>query len=200
MPEQDAVLVITSGVKDMQAVLNLAWQHLLPAMKPSPTATQADAAAEQRLRQRLAGLTVKPVDGSASPALDVWGKTFTFPDNPRKLQSVTLEKGENGAVTLVTKTDGVESRVVCGQGDWRRGRMARGRTPEQPVAANGAWADGNTITAKLCFYETPFVSTLRFKFEGDEVRVTSETNVGFGPTREAELVGKVMKAPSPNPQ
>ena len=36
MPEQDAVVAITSGVKDMQAVLNLVWDKLLPAMSPSP--------------------------------------------------------------------------------------------------------------------------------------------------------------------
>jgi hypothetical protein len=152
---------------------------------------QADAEGEKKLRQRLAGLSLRPQEGSASPAVNVWGRTFTFPDNPRKLESVRLEKGEtDDTVTLVTKTDGVESRVACAHGDWRRGRMARGRTPEQPVAASGAWADGNTFTAKLCFYETPFISTLRFTFAGDEVRLNSETNVGFGPTREAELVGK----------
>ena len=33
MPEQDAVIAITSGVKDMQAVLNLVWDKLLPAMQ-----------------------------------------------------------------------------------------------------------------------------------------------------------------------
>ncbi len=32
MPEQDAVLAITSGVSDMQAVLNCVWEHLLPAL------------------------------------------------------------------------------------------------------------------------------------------------------------------------
>ncbi len=32
MPEQDAVIAITSGVRDMQAVLNLVWDKLLPAM------------------------------------------------------------------------------------------------------------------------------------------------------------------------
>ena len=36
MPEQDAVVAITSGAKDMQSVLNLVWEHLLPAMKPRP--------------------------------------------------------------------------------------------------------------------------------------------------------------------
>src|SRR5207244_5422812 len=32
MPEQDAVIVITSGLRDMQAVLNLVWETLLPGM------------------------------------------------------------------------------------------------------------------------------------------------------------------------
>ena len=36
LPEQDAVIAITAGVKDMQAVLNLVWDKLLPALKTSP--------------------------------------------------------------------------------------------------------------------------------------------------------------------
>src|SRR3954463_12026968 len=34
LPEQDAVIAITSGLGNMQAVMNLVWEHLLPAMKP----------------------------------------------------------------------------------------------------------------------------------------------------------------------
>ena len=36
MPEQEAVLAITAGVGDMQAVLNLVWKHLLPALEREP--------------------------------------------------------------------------------------------------------------------------------------------------------------------
>ena len=43
LPEQDAVVAITSGVKDMQAVLNLVWDKLLPAMKPSPLAADDES-------------------------------------------------------------------------------------------------------------------------------------------------------------
>src|SRR5207248_10319236 len=32
MPDEDAVVAITSGIKDMQAVLNIIWDKLLPAM------------------------------------------------------------------------------------------------------------------------------------------------------------------------
>ena len=63
--------------------------------------------------------------------------------------------------------------------------------PEQPVAAAGAWTTDDTYTAKICFFETPFVVTIRLKFSGGEVRLESETNVGFGPTKAAALVGKV---------
>src|SRR5258708_3829075 len=33
LPAHDAVVVITSGVHDMQSVMNLVWDKLLPAMK-----------------------------------------------------------------------------------------------------------------------------------------------------------------------
>src|SRR5207245_4512453 len=47
MPQQDAVLAITSGVGDMQAVLNAAWDHLLPAMQQDPV-TGSDPATLKR--------------------------------------------------------------------------------------------------------------------------------------------------------
>ncbi|HET6899684.1 MAG TPA: serine hydrolase, partial [Vicinamibacteria bacterium] len=34
MPEQDAVVAITSGTRDLQGVLDLVWEHVLGAMKP----------------------------------------------------------------------------------------------------------------------------------------------------------------------
>src|SRR5213594_2154549 len=48
MPEQDAVVAITSGVKDMQAVLNVIWDKLLPAMKSEQL--PADSADSQQLK------------------------------------------------------------------------------------------------------------------------------------------------------
>jgi CubicO group peptidase (beta-lactamase class C family) len=190
LPEQDAVVAITSGVRDMQAVLNLVWDKLLPAMRPSPLA--ADEGAREKLRQRLKGLTLRPQDGSADAgraAPKVSGKKYEFPANDRKLESVALEGGEGG-VTLVARFDGAEQRIVCGRGAWRKGRAAWGRLPAQPVAASGAWTADDTFTARFCFYETPFIFTARLKFSGEEVRCDVESNVGFGPVKQAPLVGK----------
>jgi hypothetical protein len=46
------------------------------------------------------------------------------------------------------------------------------------------------VTIKLCFYETPFTITVRLKFSGKELQYHSESNVGFGSTKEPQLVGK----------
>src|SRR5262249_3904663 len=109
----------------------------------------------------------------------------------RKLESIALESGgKDGVVTLVTRADGVERRIVCSRGAWQKGRAAWGRLAEQPAAASGAWSGEGTFTAKICFYGTPFNVTVRLRFTGEEARCESEVNVGFGPTRDAPLVGK----------
>jgi hypothetical protein len=189
LPEQDAVIVITSGVKDMQAVLNLVWDKLLPAMQ-SASPPAADEEAAKKLDHTLKGLSLRPVEGAGAPA-KASGKTFEFPANERKLEAISLEdNGKDGAVSLVARFDGVERRIACGRGKWQKGKAAWGALAEQPAAASGAWTDDDTFTAKVCFYETPFIVTIQLKFTGEELRYTAETNVGFGQTKEPALTGK----------
>jgi hypothetical protein len=188
LPEQDAVIAITSGVRDMQSVLNLIWDKLLPTMKS--TALAADEPAHKKLETKLKTLVLKTPEGAGAPP-KVTGKKFVFATNDRKLESIKIEsEGKGGGVTLVARVDGVERRIACGQGSWQKGRAAWGRIPEQPAAASGAWTGADTFTAKLCFYETPFIITIKLKFTGEEVNCQAESNVGFGPTKESALVGK----------
>jgi CubicO group peptidase (beta-lactamase class C family) len=187
LPGQDAVIAITSGVRDMQAVLNLVWDKLVPGLRSAPLA--ADEEGLKRLQQRLKGLSLRPQQGSA-PAAKVSGKKYTFPANAQKLEAITLEGGKDGPVTLVARCKGVEQRIVCGRGAWQKGRGGWGMLSTQPVAASGAWTGDDTFAAKLCFYETPFLLTVRLKFSGDEVRCDVESNVGFGRLKRAPLVGK----------
>lgn len=170
----------------MQQVLNLVWDKLLPAFRPSPL---ADGDADAKLNHTLQHLALRLPEDAGSPA-QVSGKKYVFAANDRKWEAVTLESGDSG-VTIVLKTDGVEQRIACGHGTWQNGRLAWDAIPERPVAASGAWTADNTYTAKLCFYETPFMITLKLKFDGDKVHCQRESNVGFGPTNQPELVGKV---------
>ena len=117
LPEQDAVVVITSGVKDMQAVLNLVWDKLLPALNPAPL--PADETARTDLATRLKGLTLHPVEDSGPPA-KASGKRYAFPTNPRKLEAITIE-GD----TIVARIDGNERRIPSAGATGRRAGSVR---------------------------------------------------------------------------
>ncbi|MBN9121429.1 MAG: serine hydrolase [Planctomycetes bacterium] len=187
LPEQDAVIAITAGVRDMQAVLNLVWDRLLPALKPA--ALPADAESAAKLTKTLKGLVLRVPEGKAA-APKVAGKKYVFPANDGKAESIVLEAGPDGTTTLVERVAGVERRIVCGNGTWHKGRGAWKGPTEQSIAAAGAWTAADTFTAKICHTETPFVAAVRLTFSGNEVRLECEWNVGFGDRKEAALVGK----------
>lgn len=191
LPDQDAVIAITSGVRDMQAVLNLIWDKLLPALKATALADNDEA--RKKLEQKLKSLSLRPPTGSAAAA-KVSGRKYDFPANDGKLESIALEcDGKDGEVTLLSRFNGVDRRIVCGRGVWKKGRASWGTRPEQAMAASGAWTEDDTFTAKLCFRETPFIVTVRLKFVGDEARYDFASNVGFGPAKRNPIVGKAAK-------
>ncbi len=199
MPQQDAVVAITSGVRNMQAVLNLVWEKLLPAFQARPLRT--DRASREKLVKRLAGLTVRPQSGrSTSPvATTVSGKRYVFPSNPRGIESVAIEFGSDAA-TLVVRASRGESRIACGAGAWKKGKSifmngleGRALPPgEYAVAASGAWTADDTYSVKLCLNETPFYIKLAFRFAAEELRFDSEYNVSFGATTLPQLTGRAQ--------
>ncbi len=195
LPEQDAVVAITSGVKDMQAVLNVLWEQLLPAMAPKKL--KADRSSQAQLAARLAGLSVKPALGAnGSPQSERFlNRTFEFPGNDQKVESVQLLANADGAVTLSLRVDGRVAKIPCGHHQWREGRgpFAGGYLadfPNEPLAGTFGWTDDNVCQVKVCAFETPYHSTMNLKFDGDQVVLEAETNVGFGATKRPALTGR----------
>lgn len=195
LPEPDAVVAITSGIKDMQAPLNLIWDKLLPAFRSE--ALPANPAAAQQLKDKLAHLEVRPAAGAAtSPcAARVMNRTFAFPANDQQLETLTLSSPDAGqTLVLAARRNGQELKVPCGYGEWKRGRAPfsapLAQFPDEPTAGTFAWSGENTCIIKLCAYETPFHTTLTLAFNGDQVTVSSEANVSFGPTKRAPVSGR----------
>jgi CubicO group peptidase (beta-lactamase class C family) len=191
MPEQDAVVAITSGVKDMQAVLNVIWDKLLPAMKSGQL--PANATTEGQLKARLARLKVRTPQGSATSPLA--GKAFVFPANDQKIEAVSLSSGPGNALALNLQRDGKNVTIPCGHQEWKRSRapLFAGRLaqfPDEPVAGAYAWSSDNTCVIKICACETPYHTTLTLKFDGEQMTLDSENNVGFGPTKRPQLIGR----------
>src|SRR5262249_4972391 len=109
LPDQDAVIAITSGRRDMQAVLNLVWDKLLPGMRSATL--PADETATKELERITRGLALRTPAEAGTPA-KVAGRTYAFPANDRKLETIALERDEkDSSVTLVLRVDGAERRI-----------------------------------------------------------------------------------------
>ena len=89
LPEQDAVIAITSGVKDMQAVLNLVWDKLLPALK-SGAAGPDRRRSRKKLERTLAACRCGPRRVPARPRRSRARRMCSRPTTAR-LEAITLE-------------------------------------------------------------------------------------------------------------
>jgi hypothetical protein len=203
MPEQDAVLAITGGLGNMQAVLDRVWEHLLPAMGATPL--PENRAAQDELARKLASLSMSLAQGQRSSpvAAQVSGKTYALEANDQGVETISLAWSGEGCL-LTVRDDCGEHRVACGTGAWLKGattldsRQARPRpattldSPQaQPVATSGVWTAHDTYVIQLCFYETPFCPTITCHFVEDRLTYDLRPNVGFGPLERPQLVGRM---------
>jgi len=196
MPDQDAVIAITSGIRDMQAVLNLIWDQFLPAC--GPRKLRSDPAALTGLRESLAQLEVTSAPGASTSdwAPKAMNRRFVFPENPQKIDSLRIGVAEPGkGVCLLLHSEGREMRLPAGHRQWLKGRApltggSLSQFPDEPVASTFGWTAPDTLEIKVCAYETPFHTIWRLKFEGDQVTLDREANVSFGPRKQPTLIGR----------
>ncbi len=144
MPEQDAVLVLTSAHQEMQLALDAVWEELLPAFGDGEL--PEDAVALGRLTARLDAARIKPVTGThAGPSADEL--TFVHQPTPEHptLRSVTVRPTAGGAELVVD--DGGLFVVPCVDGGWP--------APRSPYVASGGWTAPGVFQARIVAVETP---------------------------------------------
>jgi CubicO group peptidase (beta-lactamase class C family) len=193
MPEFDAVIAITAATKDLQSVLNVVWDRILPAFEEA--ALPANPESDRRLVEKLASLSMATQAGQpGSPmAARIAGIRYVFPANPQQIESIQFEPPREGAdVAIAVRDAGKDQRIVCGRGAWVKGLLATGPGGPAPVAVSGAWTSDDTYTAVVCSYQTPFTTTFDIRFSGDEAILEAESNVGFDSVGRVRLVGKAQ--------
>ncbi len=190
MPEHDAVLAITSGVEKMQPILNLVWQHLLPAFNPAALAP--DVAIGKKLEKFSSGLAFKPPQGEkTSPlAAGVSGKVFQVEPNPVKVSELAFTFGAQGCRVAMLQGKRHRHQFEAGYGEWQEGWTTLTTREPAHIYASGVWQNENTFVMTLRFVETPFTSTVTCQFDGGQLTVTQLANLAFGPKEGATLRGK----------
>jgi len=148
LPEQDAVLAITSETEFMQRVLDRVWLHLLPAFDRTP-----DPAADAELAARLAAASFPTPRLDADPAdpADAAGDAGVFAVDPggrHGIREARVQARPDGWLLTLVDARG-DFPVAVGAGRWLESISAG-----VPVAAAGG-IDGGGFRAELLFLDTP---------------------------------------------
>ena len=146
LPEHDVVLALTGQSLDMQKVLDLAWEHLLPAFGGADTVDVGGAAADAALQQRLSAPSLPPVPNSdAIPPLTSGSFGAAHGNDHPTLSRITLEADELGwALTLHDADDRIE--IVPGLGTWN---------VIDVMAVSAGWISSGSLAVDVIFIETP---------------------------------------------
>ncbi|MFI2365537.1 serine hydrolase domain-containing protein [Promicromonospora sp. NPDC019610] len=175
-PEKDLVLTMTSGLSDLQSVLDVVWDTLLPDaawVTPAPAAPGAEAVPFEPALPTPAGAAASPLEGVLR------GVTYALEPNPQDVSAVAVGRDADGRTEVTFTIGGLDHAVSFGHGEWVSGTWSLRGAPAD-VATAAAWADGSTLRGRVVFLGTPFEWRLELRFSGDDVAVTIDQNVAFG--------------------
>lgn len=173
LPEHDVVLAITSAEDDMQAVVDAAWAHLLPAFD-----AQGDEAADAALAERLAALALPASEGAAA----------AFGATPVRWEGAGLTAALSGdEVQLADGT--VTLTVPVGAAGWT---VQEGDDANPPVAVSGGW-QGDVLQLDLAFLESPHRLHLDLLADGRIASRWGTTPLDFG------MLGSTLGQAAPRP-
>jgi CubicO group peptidase (beta-lactamase class C family) len=180
VPDHDLVIAVTGSVDPTNELPGLFWDCLFPGLDDPGTAEDDEVLAE-----RLRGLSLAPVPGSADPERFVRAKAdgsasdSPLPDGT----SVTLDAVDNGWLLRL----GAGLEIAVGYGEWRESSPL-GR----PIVATGAWQDG-TYVAELYVITSPH--RVRLVVDGRTATATWNVVPLTTPNLELHLRAPLMTRP-----
>jgi hypothetical protein len=204
MPDQDAVIVITSETADMQDELNLVWQYLLPAMKDSNPETKK---MQTELRQTLYGLALPlPAKKMDTTLLkNISGRKFWLDTNEKNILTITF-LAKDKICHFILKTDTAAFDLAFGSGKWvsgvttRRGPylLAKAKAcyvglPPLKVAGSYSWKNENTLELILRYIESPHSERFVCRFEQNKISVDMSNSFDYV-TKQITLKGTSSKS------
>ncbi|MEO6330093.1 MAG: serine hydrolase [Ginsengibacter sp.] len=205
LPQQDAVVVITSESISTKTTMQLVWDKLLPMMTCAPL--PKNAAENNKLKNRLKALKYDPPKmATKSPlATSISGKQFILDKNDFNARSVSFKfVGDKCIFTL--KEDGkLDINITGGMNYWIR----EGNKKPEPhslfslrridfdsiVAASATWQNNNTLILTWRFIETVHGDSLTCIFDDDKLTIKflfSVQRLQKKPDDRMDIIGKMI--------
>jgi CubicO group peptidase (beta-lactamase class C family)/predicted glycoside hydrolase/deacetylase ChbG (UPF0249 family) len=181
LPELNAVIITTGESKDLQGLLNLVWEKLLPAFKSEKAIK--DAKSYQSLQQKLKSLALDPVQGSGQSE----NAKLVFLDTPHHgLKGLGIHF-EGQKCTVAFKTDSLTHTIPFGLNQWNisettmrgpylvdKAKANRNAIFTHKVAGSYGWKDDGTLILKLVYIENMHTETITVNRKGEDAVVSFE--------------------------
>ncbi|HLK27292.1 MAG TPA: serine hydrolase [Puia sp.] len=200
MPDQDAVIAITSETINMQGELDLVWEYLLPALKNDKASANHNT--EAVLKQRLASLSLPQLKKNDIAAAEnsINGKEFSLDQNEKNIQSASFQF-KNNICEVTFKTDTAQFELNFGSGKWQNGSttmhgpylvaVAKANLTGLPpfkIAGEYTWKDEHTLELVLRYIESPHTETITCSF--DDKNIKMEFARSFSPDPKTNIIIK----------
>lgn len=192
MPEQDAVIAITSETGNMQDELNLVWQYLLPAFQKEVVPTSYNSPVS--LKKKLAALALPiPPKSTVSPTIaNISGKMFTISPNALAVKNMSFQF--NGEVCDVfMRSEKGTYKLSFGAGQWIQGETLKlGPSlvggaknhfvglPPSKIAGSYSWTSDTTLELTLRYIDSPHTEVYTCRFDKNTVSIDYQISFNKG--------------------
>ncbi len=172
MPDQDAVIAITAGLQNMQQVLDLIWEEVLPNMQPERISASETVNYVRPCMPKASG-------ASSSPLTSLINRhSWTLTENPGLFSQAVFRFDKSG-VTLELGSGEMTETLTAGYGDWRYGQIRLENDPPRHYASSAGWVAPEELQIFICCYEQPFNIVLRCIFDQGKLTMEMKFNVTF---------------------
>jgi CubicO group peptidase (beta-lactamase class C family) len=158
LPDADAVIACTAQVINMQAELDLVWQHLLPAFRDARPAGKADEELAGRL-EHLSTPAVAAAAGGPDHPVELSATSASGPFASR-VEGIRVEPLDAGSRLLIT-VDGSRHVFEVPAGRWCDGVLPGLHTPFPDVSVSAGWTSADEYRAEVVSRRTPHRLRLR---------------------------------------
>jgi CubicO group peptidase (beta-lactamase class C family) len=158
LPDADAVIACTAQVIDMQAELDLIWEHLLPAFRDSRPAAGAERELAEKLT-RLSAPAVTPAGHRPDRPVELSPTSAQGPFTDR-IERVRIEPLAGGT-RLVLTAHGKEHAFEVQDRQWRDGTLPGLHSAFPEVSVSAAWVSDEDYHAEIVSRRTPHRLQLR---------------------------------------
>ncbi len=195
MPDQQAVVAITSGVNDMGGVMNIVWETLLPAMKKA--SLSSDSESYEKLKNKTETLALKTVEGESRTSISrKVSTTYQMEENNAGLTAITLDVHGARPSVVFHMGDNTET-VDIGWGTYLKSEVVD-YLPytdglEKKTATSGAWIEENIYELRAYFYESPARVTYTLTFAEDELLFKTNLEHALFGRNDLEVIRGLIK-------